>query len=576
MMTYRNFLIPAAFVFGTVLLSMPGTAQSRTSTPQSPYGGTTVEQVIARVNDQIISSSDFDRAEKELDQEERQRGATMQEASDARRDLLRNLIDQQLWLSKGKELGITGETELINRLNEIRKQYNLNSLEDLEKAAKEQGVSYEDFKQNIRNGIVTQDVMRQEVGNRIQITPGEVERYYEEHKQDYTAPESVSLSEILISTGNDETADPAKVAAGQAKANDVETKLQAGGDFSQLARSFSDGPTASSGGDLGQFKRGALAKVLEDKVFPLKAGGFTEPIQTKQGFIILKVTAHNAGGPQPYKSVEQDVEQAYFMGKMEPAIREYLTKMRDESYIEIKPGYVDTGASPNERVYPIAYSAYTPPQTKKKKKIERTRFRETGRGASAPAHVEEAVATTTASKASKKKSRKHEEATMKAGRKEKIRFGQAPQETLPNAAAAETVDAGATAQTASNDEPANPLEAAPVQKKSRFSDRAKEQKQAKVQKKAAANKPKPRDAMTPEAPNAAEVADRQVQSTPLGLGGNQVGKKKAQATTTGEKSRFSDRNKKPEEQPAAQPQAQPAGTQPDAPGAPNAPAPTQQ
>ena len=102
-----------------------------------------------------------------MDQEERQHGATMQEMSEAHKDLLRNLIDQQLWLSKGKELGITGETELVNRLNEIRKQYNLATLEDLEKAAQDQGVCFEDFKANIRNGIVTQEVMRQEVGRRI-------------------------------------------------------------------------------------------------------------------------------------------------------------------------------------------------------------------------------------------------------------------------------------------------------------------------------------------------------------------------------------------------------------------------
>ena len=124
----------------------------------------TVEDIIARVNDQIITRSDYDRAMKELDQEGRQRGATMQEISEAHKDLLRNLIDQQLWLSKGKELGITGETELVNRLNEIRKQYNLASMEDLEKAAQEQGVRYEDFKANIRNQIITQEVMRQEVG----------------------------------------------------------------------------------------------------------------------------------------------------------------------------------------------------------------------------------------------------------------------------------------------------------------------------------------------------------------------------------------------------------------------------
>ena len=93
----------------------------------------------------------------DLDQEGRQRGETMQQMSDERRDLLRNLIDQQLWLSKGKELGITGETELIKRLDDIRKQYNLASMDDLEKAAKQQGVSFEDFKANIRNQIVTQE-----------------------------------------------------------------------------------------------------------------------------------------------------------------------------------------------------------------------------------------------------------------------------------------------------------------------------------------------------------------------------------------------------------------------------------
>jgi hypothetical protein len=119
----------------------------------------------------------------------------------AHKDLLRNLIDQQLWLSKGKELGITGETELVKRLNEIRKQYNLETMEDLEKAAKEQGVSFEDFKANIRNGIITQEVMRQEVGRRIQFTPGEAQRYFEQHKQEYAQPESVTLAEILVSTG---------------------------------------------------------------------------------------------------------------------------------------------------------------------------------------------------------------------------------------------------------------------------------------------------------------------------------------------------------------------------------------
>jgi sulfur carrier protein ThiS len=188
-------------VFTTVLLASSTLAQTHPAAPESPYGGATVEEIIARVNDQIITRSDYDRAMKELDDEARQHGASMQEISAAHKDLLRNLIDQQLWLSKGKELGITGETELVNRLNEIRKQYHLETMEDLEKAAKEQGVSFEDFKANIRNGIITQEVMRQEVGKKVQFTPGEAERYFEQHKQEYAQPESVTLAEILVSTG---------------------------------------------------------------------------------------------------------------------------------------------------------------------------------------------------------------------------------------------------------------------------------------------------------------------------------------------------------------------------------------
>jgi peptidyl-prolyl cis-trans isomerase SurA len=196
-MTQRLLRTPAAFVFGTVLLASTTLAQTHPAAPASAYGGTTVEEIVARVNDQIITRSDYDRAMKEMDDEARQHGATMQEVSEGHKDLLRGLIDQQLWLSKGKELDITGETELVKRLNEIRKQYNLETMEDLEKAAKEQGVSYEDFKANIRNGIITQLVMRQQVGEKLQFTPGEVARYYEQHKQDYSQQESVHLSEIL-------------------------------------------------------------------------------------------------------------------------------------------------------------------------------------------------------------------------------------------------------------------------------------------------------------------------------------------------------------------------------------------
>lgn len=589
-MTFRYLCIPAATVLGTLLLVPVAPAQSRPAAPESPYGGTVVEDIIARVNDQIITRSDYDRAQKELDDEMRQRGATMQQISEAHKDLLRNLIDQQLWISKGKELNITGETELVNRLNEIRKQYNLSSMEDLEKAAQEQGVSYEDFKAGIRNQIITQEVMRQEVGRHVNITPGEVQRYFEAHKQDYVQPESVKLSEILISTGTaapsatvpggTQPDDPGKIAAAKAKADEIYAKLKGGADFAQLARTSSDGQTASAGGDLGQFKRGALAKVLEDATFSLQAGQFTEPIRTKQGYVILKVDQHVAGGVPQFKDVEQDVEQSYYMTKMEPAMRDYLSKMRDDAYIELKPGFTDTGATGNQRVLPISYSAYTPPQPKKRKKVERTRFRETTHSfrqkshavsdtAEAPA-ADAAAAKPADIKADKnaKKNTAAQQASMKPGKREKIRFGKAPTKTLPNAAETPTEDAGATgdAQVAQSSEQETPLEAAPSKpEKTRFSDRAR----VKKPKNSSAKKTDP---MAPAPPDASEVVDRQTQSAPLGLGGHRADKNKnKQPTTSGEKTRYSDRKQDQQQQPDNTPNPTPI---PPVAGAP-APAPPQ-
>jgi len=583
-MTLRFLRIPAAIVFGTVLLSSSGVGRAQNMAPQSPYGGTTVEDIIARVNDQIITRSDYERALAEVDRDARQRGAaTMQEVAAAHKDLLRNLIDQQLWISKGKQLGITGETELVKKLDEIRKQYNLKSMEDLEAAAKEQGVSFEDFKQNIRNGLITQEVMRQEVGQNIRFTPGEAERYYEEHKQDYAQPESVHLSEIMISTGG--ATEGEKLTAAKAKAEDIEARLHAGGDFTQLAKSFSDGPTAAQGGDLGQYQPGALPKLLEEKTFPLQVGQYTEPILTRQGYIILKVDDHVKGGVRPYKEVEAQVQDAFYMSRMEPAIRQYLTKLREDSFIDIKPGYTDTGASPNE-TKPV-FSAYTPPAPKKKAKVERTRFRETthtfrqkspqpaAEAAQAPEPVEAQPTPKAAAKAEpvqksflqkmhlKSSGNSNQTASEKPGKREKIRFGQAPRKTLPSAPSSAVEDAGALPEAASAaPEPENPLEAAPVEVKKRYSDRARVAKKGKQADAAQGDK------LAPAAPDAAEVADRSTQSQPLGLGGDTASKKKPVAT--GEKTRLSDKAKEPQ---SNQPQQAPQFT--PLPAIPGAPAPTE-
>ena len=575
-MTLRRFPICTWLLAGSLLAAGPVLAQNQKKTKNqsltpaqqaerakfdpkaeaSPFGGAVVEESVAQVNDQIISTSDYNRAEAQLEQEGRQQGWSERELEDHKRDLLRDLIDQQLLLSRGKDLDINGETELVRRLDEIRKQNHLDTMDDLEKAVSSQGLSFEDFKQNIRNGIITQQVIREEVGRHIQMTDAQLQRYYRQHINEFTQPESVRLSELLIpvKSGGDENAD---LAAAKAKADDLYTQIKGGANFEDLAKTNSVGSTAAQGGDLGEFKRGALAKQLEDATFSLQPGQSTEPIRTRQGYVILKVTQRTPGGTLPFASVRPQLEEAAFMNEMQPRLREYLAKLRENAYIDVRPGYMDTAAVHNS-AKPL-YSAYTPPGPKKKVHFKRRRYTGKPRGRHASEGTETVASTagstgTTATKATAAGTTTalaNQQATEKPGKKEKIRFGQAPREALPPAAhpenGTEQTAAGAPgnneSQVASNSSSADipsQEEAAPAERKTRFHDRAR--------------KPKPKKVKTPdqieneraaEAPTPEETAAQKTQSAPLGLGGDTT--RKTPKPKAEKKTRYSDEVNKSKE-----------------------------
>ena len=326
-----------------------------------------VDEIIARVDDQIITRSDMEKAKATTLEELKQRFPSewQSKAAKAQTDTLRDLIDQQLLLERGKDLGITGETELVKRLNTMRQQMGLASIDDLEAEAKKQGVSYEDFKEQIRISVVTQQVIGQEVGGKLHISNEDIQDWYNKHQKELEGPEEVGLSEIMVATqpakqnveGKNQQAadqsktlpeDPAKVAEAEAKANQLLDQLKKGAKFDDLAKKSSDGPTAAQGGTLGTFKRGELAKDLEEKTFSLKPGETTDVIRTRQGFIILKVTGHRAAGVPAMKDISDRIREAIYSERLEPAARAYLTKLREQAFIDIKPGYTDTGASPNQ------------------------------------------------------------------------------------------------------------------------------------------------------------------------------------------------------------------------------------
>ena len=564
------------------LFVVPAVAQTGTlasdSAMSSPYHGQVVEDIIARINDQVISLSDYQRAEQDLEQEAQQQGWSQQELYEQQHDLLRSLVDRQLLLSKGKELGINADTEVIQRLDDMRKQYHLDSMDALQKAAEAQGINWEDLKEQIRENVITSDVISQEVGQKIMVTPSEMREYYNAHKQEFEEPEEVRLSEILISTPNPDNA--AEVAAAEKRADGIEDRLRAGADFATIAKADSSGPTAAQGGDLGDYKRGVLPKIMEDATFDLKAGQWTQPIRTKQGWLILEVTQHRSPGLQPLSAVSSQIQQTVGMQKLQPALRAYLTQLRNEAYIDIRPGYVDSGASPNEQKF--IQSAYVPPGPKKKKHAGRARFREkpVRRHSTETASSGIPAGVPTLDKVNQASSSK-EKYTERPGKKEKIRFGQAPRETLPagntrlvNGGAGEIPQMavnppnGGVTLTNANGEVINNAGEPTKHRKVRFQNaqRKKKTKEEKAEKK--------NQKFTPPPETPTQQAQDKLQDSALGLRGDTTHPKKVKPSRTGPKRRLSDEDKKKQKQqqnngapasgtaPSTQPGTSPSSTQP--------------
>jgi peptidyl-prolyl cis-trans isomerase SurA len=375
-------------------------------------GGQVVEEIVTRVNGQIITRSEFDRSKDTLKDECKTQDAANPDKcfTEKEKDILRDLIDQQLLIEKGKDLSINGDTDLIKRLDQMRKEMKLDSMEELEKAAASQGISYEDFKQNMRNQIVTQKVIGEEVGGHLSITKDEIQQFYDEHKAEMQMPEEIRLSEIMVSpaklpdkaaqTQAPATADPgaapadpaaqkaaddaahqaadsAALASAEAKANDLLAQIQKGASFEDVAKKYSDGASAADGGQLGVFKRGQLAKELEDKTFAMKPGEVSGVIRTKQGYVILKVIEHQEAGIPPLKTAEPHIQDALYYQKLQPALRAYLTKLREEAYLKYSPGFVDTGASSNQ-TQPIETAAPKDPDSKKLDKQNRKKKKKLG------------------------------------------------------------------------------------------------------------------------------------------------------------------------------------------------------
>jgi peptidyl-prolyl cis-trans isomerase SurA len=336
-----------------------------------PPKGLVIEQIIARVNDDIITSHQLKQAQASLLSEIKRdcngcSPAQIQtEYAKQESDVLRDLIDQSLMVQRAKDEGINVDIDVVKQLDEIRLQYKLDSMDALRRAVEASGLNWDDYKDSIKKHLLTQKLIQRDVGGTIQIDHEAVQKYYDSHKNEFNRPETVVLREIFLPTKGKT---PAEIAQIKKQMENIRQRVENGDDFGQLAKLYSKGPTADQNGELGAYTRGQLAKPIEDAVFKLQHNQMTPVLERPGGFELFQVEQHYQAGIQPLDAVENEIENKIYMKKIGPALRQYLTELRKESYIRVKPGYTDTAAVAETQIEEVAPGTEGKKEKKEKKK----------------------------------------------------------------------------------------------------------------------------------------------------------------------------------------------------------------
>ncbi len=336
------------FVVSLCALSFAGACVAGDT--QSAPNPIVVEEIVAKVNNEIVTRGDMDKSRRQLEaeiaREQMPADRAKQVMSQAETNMLRDRIVQLLLVQKAKELDLKVDQDVSKRIAEFQLKSGITDPDKFHQWVQDQiGMPFEDYKQQMKDGMLAQEVVRREVGGRITVPRSEAQKYYDAHKNEFVREEQVWLQEILLSTqGKDEKG----IAAVEKKAKDLVNRARKGENFATLARDNSDAETAENGGNLPPYKKGMLRKELEEVMFRESKGYVTDPMKQANGYLILRLVQHDAAGLQPFESVENEILDRLYMEQMQPKLREYLTKLRREAFLQIREGYVDTGAAPGK------------------------------------------------------------------------------------------------------------------------------------------------------------------------------------------------------------------------------------
>ena len=309
---------------------------------------TKIEQVVARVNSDIILKSEVERELelRRLRMTEQGMDATQIAAAmpEQERTVVRDLIDKALLLQVAKEAGLNADLDVLKTMEQLRTERSFATMEDLEKAIIKDYGDLEEFKNDIRTEYLTRQVIEHEVYGRIIVTNEEMRKYYDEHQKEFDKPAGVRLSEITVLV---DRRLPDQVATQRKKIEEALAAIKKGDDFAEVAQKYSEVSSADKGGDVG-FIAGDLKEQTNEQVAKalegIEKGQTTDIVEFDDALIIFKVTDKHNGDILSFELAQSAIWNALMSQVAPDKVREFLTRLRDDGFVEVKEGFVDVGA----------------------------------------------------------------------------------------------------------------------------------------------------------------------------------------------------------------------------------------
>jgi peptidyl-prolyl cis-trans isomerase SurA len=251
--------------------------------------------------------------------------------------LLEALITKRLIDKEFDSQGLKVEDEDIDRyVAGIRQRNNLTP-EQLEAALQQQGMTMEAYRTQVRDELRRAQLINREIRGKVNVTPEEVQRYYEAHLDEYSTPSEVEISHILLQLPPDAPAE--QVEQVEKRADAIYQQLQNGADFAALAKQDSeDTASAASGGKLGTFKKGEMLEALEKAIEGLKPGEFSKPVRSPVGIHIVRLDKRISESHQSLDNLADEIKQRLYNAALEERYNRWLREdLRQRHHVELRP-----------------------------------------------------------------------------------------------------------------------------------------------------------------------------------------------------------------------------------------------